>query len=96
MMFILVSRMYVTVYLYELTFHLHPKDEQAVSGRRAVRKWEKMGMDRSLHNGRWKIDRTFWIEQAAAVFSFRGFFLNKEHNDGCRKENPRSITKRRV
>ena len=73
MMLIIASRIqYVTVYVYELTFHLHPKDEQAVSGRRAVRKWEKMGMDRSLHNGRWKIDWTFWIEQAAAVFLFRG------------------------
>ena len=69
-----------------------PTDEQAVSGR-AARKWEKTGMDRSLHNGR--LTGLFgWIEQAAALFFLAGGSLNLENTDGCGKENPRSITKR--
>ena len=96
MMFIIVSRMYVTVYVYELTFHLHPKDEQAVSGRRAVRKWERWEwIDRSTPaDGR--LTGLFGLSKRLLCFLSGGSFLNKEHNDGCRKENPRSITKRRV
>lgn len=91
MMLIIASRIqYVTVYVYELTFHLHPK-EGGPSG--SGKRWE--WIDRSTTaDGR--LTGLFGLSKRLRFFHSGGSFLNKEHNDGCRKGNPRSITKRRV